>query len=301
MLDVLGGLGPAVTRRLRRILTPPMRAFSSLLERLPRNPLAESSLAQRTGQIVRVFLIGSFAIFLFWAIGAGLVALARALLKPWPSQARAIPAAAVASMTRMMVAYLISLAWTLPCALAAGESPRFNRFLTPIAEIVGAIPATALFPLIVLLVIRVTGGMNLASILLILTGMQWYLLFNLMAGVNQVPEDLKEAARAFGLSRFATWRKLVLPALAPSLITGSITAWGGGWNALIISEYFVYQGNIYKVTGLGALLDEATFQTGNATMILLILLSMVLMVLTLNRLVWRRLYDTATERFRLDY
>jgi NitT/TauT family transport system permease protein len=162
-------------------------------------------------------------------------------------------------------------------------------------------PATALFPLIVIFVIRVTGGMNLASILLILTGMQWYVLFNLLAGVSQIPADLKEAARSFGLSRIATWRQLTLPAILPSLLTGSITAWGGGWNALILSEYFVYRGTTYRVFGLGAMLDDATYQTGNGLMILLTLLSMVLVVLVLNRLVWRRLYDIATDRYRIDY
>ena len=104
-------------------------------------------------------------------------------------------------------------------------------------------PATALFPLIVLFVIKVTGGMNLASILLILTGMQWYLLFNLLAGVSQVPSDLKEAARSFGLTPRRHLAQVIVPALLPSLITGSITAWGGGWNALILSEYFVYSGH----------------------------------------------------------
>jgi len=214
---------------------------------------------------------------------------------------RLIPAAIVASTLRMIIAYTISLAWTVPVALAASESPRFNRILSPIAEIVGSMPATALFPIIVVFVIQVTGGMNLASILLILTGMQWYLLFNLLAGINQVPEDLKEAARAFGLSRYATWRKLILPAVAPSLITGSITAWGGGWNALILSEYFIYKGHTYQVLGLGALLDAATYKTGNSVMILLSLLSMILVVLLLNRLMWRPLYNFATERYRLDY
>ena len=164
----------------------------------------------------------------------------------------------------MTIAYAISLAWTVPCALAASESPRFNRILSPIAEIVGSMPATALFPIIVIFVIQVTGGMNLASILLILTGMQWYLLFNLLAGINQVPEDLKEAARAFGLSRFARWRKLILPAVMPSLITGSITAWGGGWNALILSEYFVYKNQTYQVIGIGSLLDAATYKPATA-------------------------------------
>ena len=131
--------------------------------------------------------------------------------------------------------------------------------------------------------IQVTGGMNLASILLILTGMQWYLLFNLLAGVNQIPEELKEAARAFGSEpMWPRWRKLDVPALMPSIVTGSITAWGGGWNALILSEYFVYRGHTYKVLGLGALLDAATYETGNGLMILLSLLSMVVVVISLE-------------------
>jgi NitT/TauT family transport system permease protein len=153
----------------------------------------------------------------------------------------------------------------------------------------------------VLFVIKVTGGMNLASILLILTGMQWYLLFNLLGGVSQIPSDLREAARSFGLSRFATWKRVVIPALLPSLVTGSITAWGGGWNALIVSEYFVYRHHEYQVLGLGALLDEATYNTGNGVMILLSLLAMIAVVITLNRLFWRRIYDVVTERYKLDY
>ncbi|MFZ1888499.1 MAG: ABC transporter permease subunit [Candidatus Binataceae bacterium] len=301
MLDALGGIGPAMTRALRVVLVPPYRAILRVTGKIPRVTIASSPAARRAGRLVRTFLIASVVVFFAYAIGAGLVALARALITPWPTAAKQIPIATLASFTRMVIAYAISLAWTIPCALAASESPRFNRFLAPAAEIVGAMPATALFPLIVVFVIRVTGEMNLASILLILTGMQWYLLFNLLAGVNQVPEDLKEAARVFGLSRTATWRKLILPASLPSLITGSLTAWGGGWNALIVSEYFVFRGETYKVTGLGALLDIATYQTRNGTMILLSLLSMVAVVLVLNRLVWRRLYNVATERYRLDY
>jgi NitT/TauT family transport system permease protein len=113
---------------------------------------------------------------------------------------------------------------------------------------------------------------------------------------------LKEAARAFGLSRVARWRKLTIPAVTPSLITGSITAWGGGWNALILSEYFTYNNQTYQVLGIGSLLDAATYnKTGNGVMILLSLLSMIAVVLLLNRLMWRPLYNLATERYRLDY
>src|SRR6516165_349557 len=300
MLDVFGGIGPAVLRMLRTILLPPWRVVASALDKVAHTPALSGPVAKRTSRLLRLFLIGSLVIFFAWAVGAGLVALAHALIRPWPPEAKQIPGAMLMSFGRLVIAYAISLAWTVPCALAASESPKFKRILTPIAEIFGAVPATAFFPLIVLFVLRVTGGMNLASILLILTGMQWYLLFNLLAGVNSVPEDLREAARAFGLSRFATWRKLILPAVMPSLITGSLTAWGGGWNALIVSEYVPFRGHTYTVNGLGALLQMATW-AGNGTMILLSLLSMVLVVVLLNRIVWRRLYDNATERYRLDY
>ena len=302
MFDALSGVGPAVTHALRAILLPPMRAIARALDAFPRGPELSPEQSKRLGQLVRTVIISAIAIFTFWALAKGFVALVRTLSQPWPSDSMLIPEAIVISTLRMTVAYAISLAWTVPCALAASESPRFNRILSPIAEIVGSMPATALFPIIVAAFIQYAGGMNIASIVLILTGMQWYLLFNLLAGINQVPEDLKEAARAFGLSRIARWRKLILPAVTPSLITGSITAWGGGWNALILSEYFSYNNHTYQVLGIGSLLDAATYdKTGNGVMILLSLLSMIAVVLLLNRLMWRPLYNLATERYRLDY
>jgi NitT/TauT family transport system permease protein len=302
MFDALSGVGPAVTRALRLILVPPIRLLGRAIAALPSGPQLTPEQSKRVGNIVRSLIIGVIAFFTLWALARGLIALVRTLSQPWPADAKQIPEAIVLSTIRMTIAYAISLAWTVPCALAASESPRFNRILSPIAEIVGSMPATALFPIIVAAFIQFTGGMNVASIVLILTGMQWYLLFNLLAGVNQVPEDLKEAARAFGLSRVARWRKLILPAVTPSLITGSITAWGGGWNALILSEYFVYNDQTHQVLGIGALLDAATYgKSNNGVMILLSLLSMIAVVLLLNRLMWRPLYNLATERYRLDY
>ncbi len=301
MLEVFGAVGPFVTRLMRTAIHPLAVAIQSITDRLPRRKPREHPTDARMAQIVRTTTVAGMFAFSVWAIVEGLIALAHALSHPWPAEVRLIPGATLRSLLRLIIAYLISLGWTVPCAIAAAENPRFRHYVTPAAEIVGSMPATALFPLIVVFVIKVTGEMNLASILLILTGMQWYLLFNLLAGVNQIPEDLKEAVRSFGLSRWQRWRKLTLPALMPSLITGSLTAWGGGWNALIVSEYIIYQDRTYKVMGLGALLDEATYRTDNSVMILLSLLSMVAVVIVLNRVFWRPLYGLAAERYRLDY
>ena len=301
MLDAMGAIGPTVLRLMHTATRPIGRAIRrAFASTRPFNP-AEHPALRRAGRWCRITMQAAFFALIAWGAIEGLAALVRTMMRPWPAEVRRIPLATLASLGRITLAYAISLAWTVPCAIAASESPRFARRLAPIAEIVGSMPATALFPLIVLFVIKLTGGMNLASILLIITGMQWYLLFNLLAGVSQIPTDLKEAARSFGLSRAATWRKLTLPAVLPSLITGSITAWGGGWNALILSEYFVYRDRTYQVFGLGALLDDATYRTDDSLMILLTLLSMVLVVIVLNRVVWRRLYDLAADRYRIEY
>ena len=130
--------------------------------------------------------------------------------------------------------------------------------------------------------------------------MQWYLLFNLIAGVRSIPSELKEAARSLGLSRWMTWRKVDLPALLPSLVTGSITSWGGGWNSLIVSEYLVYKEKVYSVPGIGSLLDRATYVTGDQKLILLTLLAMVGTIVLLNRFVWHRLYVVVADRYKID-
>ena len=301
MTDVFRAIGPSVTRSVRTVLRPIARAISTAVASIPKIPTRDLPMTIALIKFLRIAMITGIVLIFAYGILDGLGALIRTLAQPWPPQWKLIPIATAYSSMRMITAYAISLGWTLPVALIASDNDKFKRIIAPIAEIVGSLPATALFPVIVLFVIRVTGGMNLASILLILTGMQWYLMFNLLAGVNQLPEDLKEAARAFGLTRFQTWRKLTIPALLPSLITGSITAWGGGWNALILSEYFVYRNHTYEVTGLGALLDIATYETGGGVMILLSLLSMIAVVLILNHFIWRRLYDIAAERYRIDY
>ncbi len=224
-----------------------------------------------------------------------------ALSRPFPAEAFLIPMAILTSFLRLTLAYLIALAWTLPVAYWIGHSPRALRIITPIAEIGAAIPAPALFPFFILFAIHAVGGMNTAAILLILSGMQWYLLFNLIGGVQNIPLDLKEGASALGLSGLHYWKRLYLPAIFPSLITGSITAWGGGWNALIVSEYIVYRHEVHSVVGIGAMLDRAIYESGDEQMILLTLLAMILTITCLNRFFWRRVYLYAIGRFKLEY
>jgi len=246
---------------------------------------------------LRALVWGGLSILLSLA----LVYLFVLFLGAWSPEAKKIPTALLWSFGRVLVAYALCVSWTLPLALWAMDHPRVFRALTPVAEIGASLPATAFFPLIVLLTVEGFGGMNLSSILLIMTGMQWYLLFNLLAGIQSIPRDLREVSASLGLPRLLYWKKVALPAILPSLITGSITGWGGGFNALIVSEYVVYKRQVYSVPGVGSLLDYATYEQADSVLMILTLAAMVGMILLLNRLVWRRLYQITTSRYKIEY
>ncbi|OGF14470.1 MAG: hypothetical protein A2W00_00075 [Candidatus Eisenbacteria bacterium RBG_16_71_46] len=229
-----------------------------------------------------------------------LVAVGAALRPPWPAEAASLPLALLLSFLRINAAYVLALLWIIPVALWVSDRPRALRALSVVAQVGASIPATAFFPVLVALLVGRFGGMEFISIALALTGMQWYLLFNLLAGVGRVPQDLRESLRALGLTRREIHRSLVLPACMPSLVTGSVAAWGGTWNALILSEYVVYRGHVYQVLGLGALLNRATFETGSRSLLFLSLGLLVLTVVSFNRLVWDRLYRYVNTRYRLE-
>ncbi len=288
------------TKHFWRIrISPLIRRIDRISESIKRTACSDTfqkifRLSKRiTLYILTIFFVyGTFIVLKFTV---------RTISQPWPEEVSSIPLAIVYSILRLSIAYIISLAWTLPVAVLIGENEKASRVLTPVIEIAASIPATALFPLIVFIAIRFLGGMNFASVLLVLTGMQWYLLFNLIAGVKNIPGDLKEAAKAMGLSRFQYWKKLLIPAIYPSLITGSITGWGGGWNALIVSEYMVYNQKVYSVLGIGSLLDYATYISKNSTLMVLSLVTMVTVVVLSNRFIWRRLYLRASAKYKIEY
>ncbi len=214
------------------------------------------------------------------------------------------------SVSRLAIAYCIALAWTLAAGIVIARSPRLSRWLVPIFDIGQSIPATALFPIVVILLVDPFKNtpfmgltLNFASVILILTGMQWYLLFNIVGAVNSVPNDLLEATTSYGVRGGRFVKEILIPASFPAILIGSIQAWGGGWNALIVSEYISSDAN---VQGLGSFLDKATALEGNSTTVALAsveifaaLLVMTATVLIINRLVWRRLLRK-TEKYKFE-
>ncbi len=200
---------------------------------------------------------------------------------------------------RVNLSLLIGAAWTIPVGVAIGFSPRLARLMQPLVQLAASIPATALFPVILLVLIRLRGGVEMAAMLLMLLGTQWYILFNVIAGAMAIPTDLKEVSQIFRFDSFDRWRHLILPGIFPYLVTGMVTASGGAWNASIVAEYFHFQGRIVEAPGLGSTISKAS-DAGHFSVLLASTLIMAIVVVLINRLVWRRLYRLASTRFKLE-
>jgi NitT/TauT family transport system permease protein len=248
------------------------------------------------------------ALILVWlmliAAGAAIYVVATAPISgPVLAQIRLLPLAAVLSFGRVVLAYLLSLSIALPLAIFLVRRPRLYKVGLPVVEVIASVPATVLFPLFVITILAYVGFEGVA-ILVLMTGMLWYLFFNILSGVRSIPPDLEEAAQSFGLSRRLYYRRVLLPAVLPALLTGSITAFGGGWNTLIIAEYLPFAcGSVAvgcRTLGVGELLNIGTIEPGGQALVVASLFTFILVVVALNELLWKPLYRKAVEKYRYD-
>lgn len=243
----------------------------------------------------------------FWIVAAVVAIVgAWALMETWVmlrsitwAEMLHLLAGAAATFLRVNAALLISAVWTIPAGVAIGFNPRLSRIVQPLAQVLASVPASAFYPVLLIGLLKIGGGLGVGSIALMLLGTQWYILFNVIAGAMSIPSDLREVARLYRFNRWQRWTRLILPGIFPYLITGMVTASGGAWNASVLAEYAKIKDRTYETLGLGAEISSAT-DHGHFAIILLATILVALMVITMNRLVWRRLYRLAETRYKLE-
>jgi len=280
-----------------RVWSPLVESIDAFLRRWWKEPVAvESDASEATRVSAGLIVVGAAAVGLIGFGGYRALELLLTLpVAAWGDLARGL----AATFLRVAASLGIALLWTVPLGVAIGTNRRLASILQPIVQVVAAIPATALFPLLLLALLQAPGGLNVAAVALMLMGTQWYLLFNVIAGASSIPLDLRYTTDLLRLSRWERWRTLILPALFPFIVTGSITASGGAWNASIVAEHVEFGGRTFQTLGIGSLISQATAR-GDYTLLLAATLVMVFTVVLVNRLFWQRLYRLAEVRFRMD-
>lgn len=202
------------------------------------------------------------------------------------------------TFARVVVLLVVATLIWVPVGLWIGLNPRVTRIAQPVVQVLASFPANFLFPFFTLGLLWTGISINIGGILLMALGAQWYILFNVIAGASDIPNDLQEAAANLRLRRWQRWRTLYLPAVLGSWVTGGITAAGGAWNASIVAEVVSYGGHTLVATGLGSYIAQST-ATGDFARTLVGVAVMSLFVVGLNRLLWQRLYGLVDRRYSL--
>jgi NitT/TauT family transport system permease protein len=281
---LFGAIGRLVPRiRLGGKRSLPATLFETRLEK-----------KERKGIATEVFLMIVLALFFAITFAYGLY-----------YQVNEIAVALAASFLRVWFMYAVCAAISIPLGIKIAKS-RFYAPSMSMLQIVSAMPATILLPAIAAAAVALPFGDEMTALAIIFLSMIWYLLFSVVSGMRTVPEQFKDLASIFRMKWTDAWKNIYLPAILPSFVTGSITAVGGAWNALIIAEYFGVErsgGGVTVLmevgTGIGKLLDLSTF-SGNLPMMGLALAAMIVMVVVINKLVWQRLYKKVTVRYRIE-
>lgn len=275
-------------RRAARPLERPFRTVGPIMLRGPRLAL-EHPMARKIGVALLIGGLAAAAALGIWRLW---LLLAQLGWREWGE----LLASAALTFVRVMGSLIVATAWTLPAGVWIGRSPRIARALQPVIQVVASFPAPMLFPLVILLFERIGIGLGIGAVALMVLAGQWYILFNVISAVAAIPTQLKDAAAAFRLPRLARWRVLYLPAAAPALVMGWVTAAGGAWNGSIVAEYIQAGGELRSTKGLGSLISNATAHA-NFPLLAGGIALMSLLVVGWNRLVWRSLMEWARTRF----
>ncbi|MEA2755944.1 MAG: NitT/TauT family transport system permease protein [Aliidongia sp.] len=193
---------------------------------------------------------------------------------------------------------LASIIW-VPIGVWVGLRPKLAQSVQPVIQFLAAFPTNLFFPFAVALILRYALNTDMWLSPLMILGTQWYILFNVIGGTMAIPSELHYAAQNLGVRRWLWWRRVILPGIFPAYVTGALTAAGGSWNASIVAEIVQSGGTTLTATGIGAYFSQVK-SSGDFPRIVLSTSILCIYVILFNRLLWRRLYNLAAEKLRLD-
>ena len=214
----------------------------------------------------------------------------------------ALPRYTLYSLSRGVLALLISYAFALGFGWAAATSAAAERLLLPLLDILQSIPVLGFLPGLVLGLMSVfptrNVGLELAAILMIFTAQAWNLALSFYNSLKALPQPLRDSCKVAGWPPGRTFRQLEVPAAAQGLVWNGMLSMAGGWFFLMVNEAFRLGDRDYRLPGIGSYMSVALDQ-GNAQAMVLAITAMVVMIVCVDQLLWRPLV-VWVEKFRLD-
>jgi len=200
---------------------------------------------------------------------------------------------------RVVAAMLLSLVIGVPVGVWIGLSPKATRIAQPIIQIGSALPPNIFFPFVTLALVATHTSLKLWTIPLIMLGTTWYVLFNVIAGVSTLPQEMRELAVLFKLKGRTWWMRFMLPAIFPYILTGIISAAGGAWNSAIAAELLQWGTTTVHTSGLGYYISKATNDNALPQAALGCVAMSVLVGICIV-FIWNPFYKMAERRYKIS-
>jgi nitrate/nitrite transport system permease protein len=139
------------------------------------------------------------------------------------------------SIARVMLGYLLAVAVAVPIGFMIGMSPLMNKALDPFIQVLKPISPLAWMPL-ALYTIKDSG---LSSIFVIFICSLWPTMINTAFGVASVRREWLDVAKTLEVGPFRRAFTIILPAAAPTILTGMRISIGIAWLVIVAAEMLV--------------------------------------------------------------
>jgi NitT/TauT family transport system permease protein len=266
-------------------------------------PHAANAVAAAPGYWVDLLLLVALA-----ALFAGTLALARRWEAPYHAATEidlspwALPRYTLLSLGRGLLAYVLSLLFTLVYGGVAAYYRRAERIMIPLLDILQGIPVLGFLPGLVLGMValfpRSNVGLELACVVMIFTGQVWNMTFSFYGSLRAIPGDLREVA---ALHRFGWWKRfrtLEVPSSMIGLVWNSMMSMAGGWFFLTVTEAFTLGDRDFRLPGIGSYMSVA-IDRGDRRAMGCAVVAMIAMIVTVDQIVWRPALAWA-QKFKVE-
>jgi NitT/TauT family transport system permease protein len=213
-----------------------------------------------------------------------------------------LPAYALRTTMRMLLAIVCSIIFTFIYAALAAKSRRAEMVLIPLLDILQSVPILGFLTFTVVFFMNLfpgrVFGAELACVFAIFTSQAWNMTFSMYQSMRNVPKDLEEASQSFHLSGWQRFWRLDVPFAMPGLIWNTMMSMSGGWFFVVASEAITVGNTTVTLPGIGSYVALG-IQQQNLPAIGYAILTMLLVIIAYDQLLFRPVVAWA-DKFRFE-
>jgi NitT/TauT family transport system permease protein len=258
-------------------------------------------LATRWDLIAAIVVIG-LLVFAAEASHGLLEPLAQLNATPLSLDPANLPFYAARTTLRMFAGLFVSMIFTLTYATWAAKSPRAEKLLIPILDILQSVPILGFLSVTVVFFMSLAPGRVLgaefAAIFAIFTSQAWNMAFSFYQSLRTIPYELCEAADSYHLTPWMRFWQLEVPFGLPALIWNVMMSMAGGWFFVVLAEFVTVGQTTLALPGIGSYIARASEQ-GDLHAIGWAILAMFLVIIVCDQLIFRPLV-VWVDRFRVE-